>query len=63
MADTLQSTPTQSSATPSLTQDEAHSIGVDAYLFFYPLILMDLTRKQLTNIDQKETGKGPSWRR
>jgi|ERR1700722_4272889 len=26
---------------------------------FYPLVLMDLTRKQLTNIDQREAGKGP----
>ena len=37
----------------------AHDIGVDAYVYFYPLVLMDLTRKQLTNIDQPETGKGP----
>jgi hypothetical protein len=45
---------------PALTQDQARTIGVDAYIYFYPLILMDLTRKQLTNIDQKETGKGPA---
>ena len=46
-------------AAAALTADEAHAVGVDAYLYFYPLILMDLTRKQLTNIDQKEAGKGP----
>ena len=44
----------------SLTADQARAIGTDAYLYLYPLVLMDLTRKQLTNIDAgKEFGKGP----
>ncbi len=44
----------------SLTADQARSIATDAYLYLYPLVLMDLTRKQLTNIDAgKEFGKGP----
>ena len=30
-------------------EEEAHAIGVDAYLYFYPLVTMDLTRRQLTN--------------
>ena len=42
-------------APPALTEQEAHAIGVDAYVYFYPLITMDLTRRQLTNV---EPGKG-----
>jgi hypothetical protein len=43
-----------------VTEQEAHAIGVDAYVYFYPLISMDITRKQSTNIGPgKEFGKGP----
>lgn len=51
--------PTMVSVKP-LTAAEAHAIGVDAYIYFYPLLTMDLTRKQSTNIEPgKEFGKGP----
>ena len=47
-------------APPSITEQEAHAIAVDAYLYFYPLISVDITRKQSTNIEAgKEFGKGP----
>jgi hypothetical protein len=47
-------------AQSAITEQVAHAIGVDAYLYFYPLITMDLTRKQSTNIEPgKEPGKGP----
>jgi len=43
-----------------ITEHEAHDIGVDAYIYFYPLLSMDITRKQFTNIEPgKEFGKGP----
>ena len=40
---------------PAISQVEASAIAVDAYLYFYPLVTMDLTRKQLINT---EPGKG-----
>ncbi|MBV9117839.1 MAG: hypothetical protein JOY63_10815, partial [Acetobacteraceae bacterium] len=40
--------PTALAAEP-ISEQEAHEIGVDAYLYFYPLVTMDLTRRQLTN--------------
>src|SRR5258708_7766347 len=47
-------------AQSTITEQEAHAIAVDAYLYFYPLLSMDVTRKQSTNIDPgKEVGKGP----
>jgi hypothetical protein len=38
-----------------VSEEEAHAIGVQAYVYFYPLITMDVTRKQLSNV---EPGKG-----
>ena len=50
----------RTNADPTLTDDVARAIGVDAYLYFYSLITMDVTRRQSTNIEAgKELGKGP----
>jgi hypothetical protein len=45
-------------AAAAVTEEEAHAIGVDAYLYFYSLITMDVTRKQLTNLEPKPGGIG-----
>src|SRR6516165_3418320 len=42
-------------AQSSVTEEEAYATGVQAYLYFHPLVTMDITRKQLSNV---EPGKG-----
>ena len=41
-----------------ITEQEAHAIGVDAYLYFYSLVTMDITRRVATNV---EAGKVPGF--
>jgi hypothetical protein len=43
-------------AAEPMTEQQAHSNGVDAYVYLYSLVTMDITRKQLTNV---EAGKIP----
>src|SRR5262245_9420742 len=43
-----------------ISPQEAESIATEAYIYLYPLITMDVTRRQLTNIEPgKMTGRGP----
>src|SRR5215212_1031249 len=43
-----------------VTEEEARAISIDAYVYLYPLVTMDVSRKQFTNIEAgKEFGKGP----
>jgi hypothetical protein len=47
-------------AQSTISPAEARTIAVDAYLYFYPLLSMDVSRKQFTNIEPgKEFSKGP----
>ncbi|MDM0047701.1 DUF1254 domain-containing protein [Variovorax sp. J22R115] len=44
----------------TISEKEAQEISVDAYIYCYPLVTMDLTRLQSTNIEPgKQFGKGP----
>src|SRR5262249_13966806 len=44
----------------AITEEEAHAIGVDAYLYFYPIISADVTRLWSTNIQAgQEPLRGP----
>ena len=42
----VQPAPAQGTAS-AITEQEAFAIAVDSYVYFYPLISMDVTRKQL----------------
>ena len=48
----------QGGAETPITEQEAHAIGVNAYLYFYPLVTMDITRRVGTNV---EAGKIPGF--
>ncbi len=47
--------------TDSLTTTEAYDIGLEAYTYFYPLLSMEITRRQCINLDAGvRPGSGPS---
>ncbi|AXK83787.1 DUF1254 domain-containing protein [Pseudolabrys taiwanensis] len=44
----------------SISEQEASAIGASAYVYLYPLVMMDITRRQATNIEAgKRFGRGP----
>jgi hypothetical protein len=55
------SSPAMAQGAPrAVSEAEAQAIATDAYIYFYSLITMDVTRKQFINIEPgKELGKGP----
>ena len=44
---------------PALSEEEAGAIARDAYLYLYPLVTMDLTRQQFTNVEKVDAFSGP----
>jgi hypothetical protein len=44
-----------------ISEQAAYAIGVEAYTYLYPLVLMDVTRRQMTNVEPgKFIGRGPA---
>src|SRR5512136_3490300 len=43
----------------AVTPDEAMAIGVDAYIYGYPLVTMEMTRRVMTNVPQPEGTRAP----
>ena len=47
-------------AADPISEQEAQAIAVEAYVYFYPLITMEITRRQATNVEPgKVLGRGP----
>ena len=47
-------------AAEQITQEAAHAIAVQAYVYLYPLVTMDITRRQLTNVTRPEGISAPA---
>ncbi len=46
----------QSPTSSAISQEQAYQIGIEAYHYLYPLILMDITRRVMTNADGNPSG-------
>jgi len=55
----MTTSPSASAEVPMVTEEEAHAIGVEAYVYLYPLVTMDLTRLQFTNVQTVSGFSGP----
>jgi hypothetical protein len=54
----LATTGIQTKAMAAITEQEARAIAIDAFLYFYPLVSIDITRRVATNV---EAGKIPGF--
>jgi len=43
----------------AVTPEEAAAIGVDAYIYGYPLVTMEMTRRVMTNVEKPEGTRAP----
>ena len=50
---------TKPAASGQLGVEEAVNIAMDAYIYGYPLVTMDLTRKQMTNVETPDVSHAP----
>ena len=53
-------TVTSAQSAVTVTEQEAYEIGIEAYTYLYPLVLMDATRRQAVSVAAgKVVGRGP----
>ena len=51
---------TAQAQTPPISEQDAYEIGIEAYTYFYPLVMMDVTRRQAVNVEAgRVLGRGP----
>jgi hypothetical protein len=55
----LLSIPVSIGAAEPINETDAHAIGVQAYVYLYSLVTMDITRKQLTNVERPDGLQAP----
>jgi len=51
--------PSATAATDSLSPDDAKELAVEAYIYGYPLVTMEMTRRVMTNVAQAEGTRAP----
>lgn len=49
-------------AGPAVSEDDAYAIGVEAYTYSYPLVLMEMTRRVTTNVATPGANRAPTNR-
>src|SRR5271155_3460337 len=51
--------PSSGRAADNVSAEEAHAIGVQAYVYLYSLVTMDITRRQFTNVEHAQGIRAP----
>ncbi|MBO9539040.1 DUF1254 domain-containing protein [bacterium] len=59
LAITLGALPGNAQQTPALSEQEAYDLGSEAYVYGYPLVTMDTTRRVMTNVPRPEARRAP----
>ena len=53
------SAPAMAQQTAKMSEDEAFALGVEAYIYGYPLVTMEMTRRVMTNVAEPKGTRGP----
>jgi hypothetical protein len=55
----LTAAPAMARETAKMSEDEAFALGVEAYIYGYPLVTMEMTRRVMTNVAEPKGTRGP----